>query len=350
MKNYKVIIWGLGSVGRSALQIILLRKTLNLVGVFDVDPNKVGKDAGEIFGFEKAGVIVSNDADSILALDADIVLYYAPHFLDMTKPISPSSYAKNVDDIVRFLDAGKNVATTLPVYFSKKTVPEYYERINEAALRNNVTYVQQGIFPGLYTPYMPVIFAMNMRKIDSLIVYGGELDSHNEAPWAKIFGYGKNPDDINQQEMDFITNLMFSYYGPTTIEVAERAGIEYDEYSLEHETVLSDAEDDTINGHILPGTVGAHVFKMCVKKEGKEVCGFHFIHKGSENILPELLDDTYIEINGQVNMTINLTGILTVEDPFLSSAAPSVNLIPAVVDAPAGYKGALDIPVGYLPQ
>lgn len=33
----------------------------------DVDPKKVGKDAWEIFGFDKANVIVSDDIDEVLA-------------------------------------------------------------------------------------------------------------------------------------------------------------------------------------------------------------------------------------------------------------------------------------------
>lgn len=41
--DYKVIIWGLGSVGRSALEIINARKSLKLVAAYDVDPKRSGK-------------------------------------------------------------------------------------------------------------------------------------------------------------------------------------------------------------------------------------------------------------------------------------------------------------------
>ena len=47
MKKYKVIVWGLGSVGRYAVKMIQSKKSLELVGAVDVDPKKVGKDAGE---------------------------------------------------------------------------------------------------------------------------------------------------------------------------------------------------------------------------------------------------------------------------------------------------------------
>lgn len=67
MKKYKVIVWGLGSVGRYAVIMIQSKKSLELVCAIDVDPKKVGKDAGEIFGFDKANVIVSDDIDEVLA-------------------------------------------------------------------------------------------------------------------------------------------------------------------------------------------------------------------------------------------------------------------------------------------
>lgn len=54
-KKYKVIVWGLGNVGRYAVKMILQKKSLELVGAVDIDPLKVGKDVGELFGFGQAG-------------------------------------------------------------------------------------------------------------------------------------------------------------------------------------------------------------------------------------------------------------------------------------------------------
>ena len=87
--TYKVIIWGLGSVGKSALEIINARKSLQLVGAFDVNPAKVGKDAGEVFGLETAGVIVSDNEEEVLNIEADMVLYYPPTKWDPGKLPSP---------------------------------------------------------------------------------------------------------------------------------------------------------------------------------------------------------------------------------------------------------------------
>lgn len=348
--NYKIIIWGFGQVGRSALQIINARKSLQLVGVYDVDPNKVGKDAGEIYGLGHAGVNVTDDVEKLLNTEADIVLYYPSTKWDEGKLPSPTSVTGNVDDIVMFLEHGKNVSSTLPVFFSEKNAPEYFKRIDEAGKAHGTTYTQQGIFPGLFTPYFSSITAMFSRRIDTAIVYGGEDDSVNSAPWIAVFGYGKKTEDISAQRLAVVKNIIFTYYGPTVIEMAERAGLEWDTYSCEEETILSQEEVTTPYAHVLPGTIGAHKFTMCTKKDGKEVTGFHFIHKASANILKELPLDKYIEIKGEPDVTVRLENIIPDEDPFLTSAAPSINLIPSIVDAEGGYKNALDIPMGYMPR
>ncbi len=350
MKEYKVIIWGFGQVGKSALEIINKRKSLKLVGVYDIDPAKTGKDAGEVFGLPAVGVKVSSDEAEVLAIEADMVLYYPSTKWDAGKLPSPTSVGGNVDDIVKFLESGKNCSSTLPVYFSEKNAPEYFKRIDEAGKKNGTTYVQQGIFPGLFTPYFSTITTMFSRSIDSAIVYGGEDDSVNSAPWIAVFGYGKKPEEISPERLAVVKNIMFTYYGPTVIEMAERAGLEWDEYSCEEETILSDEEVTTPYAHVTPGTVGAHKFIMCTKKDGKEVTGFHFIHKAAKTILPELPLDKYIEVKGEPDVTIRLENIIPDEDPFLTSAAPSVNLIPSICAAEGGFKNALDIPVGYLPR
>ena len=348
--KYRIIIWGFGQVGKSAMQIINARKSLELAGVYDINPDKVGKDAGEVFGLPKTGILVSDNEEEVLAIDADIVLYYPSTKWDAGKLPSPTSVGGNVDDIVKFLEHGKNCSSTLPVYFSEKNAPEYFRRIDEAGKKHGTTYVQQGIFPGLFTPYFSSIAAMFSRKIDTAIVYGGEDDSVNSAPWIAVFGYGKDPKEISPERLAVVNNIMFTYYGPTVIEMAERAGLEYDEYCCEEETIISEEEITTPYAHVTPGTVGAHKFTMCTKKDGKEVTGFHFIHKASAEILKDLPLEKYIEIKGEPDITVRLENIIPDEDPFLTSAAPSVNLIPSIVEARGGFLSALDIPMGYLPR
>lgn len=352
MKTYKIIIWGMGHVGKSALVHIGLKKSLELVGVYDIDPAKVGKDAGEICGLDKTGVIITNDCEAVLAKEADIVLYYAPQFYDAGS-FKQEAMTRNCDDIVNILNHKKNVITTCTIYYSKKLAPKLYERIDKAAKDNGVTYMQQGIYPGLFTPYIPVVLAMGTRNVDKVGVYGGEPDELNTAAWAKGFSFGKKLEDMDKKMLDGITTMFMCAYGETMIEIADRLGMEYDEYYQNCETVMSDRDYDTKNplyGLVKKGTIGAHILHMGVKKNGKEVVGFHFVHKASLAILPELKTDFRVEITGENRIEAKIEGILQHHgEVFLTSEAPGINLIPGVVAAEAGFKNALEIAMNHLP-
>ena len=349
-KEYKVIIWGLGSVGRSALQIINAKKSLKLVAVYDIDPKKVGRDAGEVCGFEPAGITVTNDREEVLNTEADICLYYASSVWDAGKLPDLETCTANADDITALLEHGKNVTTTVNIYFAEKNQPDYFRRIDEAAKAHGVTYTQQGIFPGFFTPYLPTVFGCLTRRIDQVIVYGGQDDSANTAPWVNFLCYGKTVEDIPAPQFAFLKSLFFTYYGPTVIEITERLGLAYDEYRCDVTQIMADAEVTTPNAHITPGTIGTHYFVMATYKDGKEVVGFHFNHKGSNEILKEYKVDKAIEIFGEPHVRAEIDGIIDHSDPFLTSAAPNVNLIPAVVAAEPGYHDALDIPLSRLPE
>jgi hypothetical protein len=342
MKTYRVIIWGLGSVGRYAIKMIQQKKTLQLVGAIDVDPAKVGKDAGEVFGFAKTGVVVSNDIDAVLNLDADVVLLYIPDMRDEGDN-RPTGFTGGAETICRALRAKKNVLTTLGIYHVHKTAPKLYDMIHRCALENGVTYVQQGIFPGLYSPYLPVVLASMAGRVDSVIVTGGEDDSYNFSPWVKMFGYGKDPAAFDSQALkDMIT----SYYGPATMEIADQVGLAYDDYVEDHEIFTAAIELNPRSvGPVMPGTISAHHFIMRCMKDGEEVTGFHFTHKVCHKLQPEPPIEDKIIIAGEPNLTVSIKGMLSPVEPFATSAAPSVNLIPQCVEARPGFVNALDLPV-----
>ena len=74
-------------------------------------------------------------------------------------------------------------------------------------------------------------------------------------------------------------SIITSYYGPTVMEIARRCGIEYDDYVEEHRLFTSKMELNPPCGKVMPGTISAHEFIMKCLRDGKEVTGFHFIHK-----------------------------------------------------------------------
>jgi 2,4-diaminopentanoate dehydrogenase len=73
---YRVVQWSVGGVGRQALRALVTSPDFELVGVFTHSPSRVGRDAGDLAGLGvDTGVVSSADADELLGLRPDCVVY-----------------------------------------------------------------------------------------------------------------------------------------------------------------------------------------------------------------------------------------------------------------------------------
>jgi 2,4-diaminopentanoate dehydrogenase len=99
----RVVVWSTGGVGSVAIDAIRCRPDLELVGVWVHSPDKEGKDAGELGGGDPIGWPATNDADALIALKPDCVVYAAS---------GPQRDAGAVPDYLKLLRAGINVVST----------------------------------------------------------------------------------------------------------------------------------------------------------------------------------------------------------------------------------------------
>jgi hypothetical protein len=99
----RVAVWSTGGVGVIAIDAVNRRPDLELVGVWVHSPDKVGKDAGELAGIGPLGVTATDDADALIALAPDAVVYAAS---------GPQRDGVAVPDYLRLLEAGINVVST----------------------------------------------------------------------------------------------------------------------------------------------------------------------------------------------------------------------------------------------
>ena len=99
----RVAVWSTGGIGAAAIRAIHRRPDLELVGVWVHTPEKVGRDVGELAGIDAIGLAATHDADALLALQPDCIVYAAS---------GPERDAAAVPDYVRMLGAGVNVVST----------------------------------------------------------------------------------------------------------------------------------------------------------------------------------------------------------------------------------------------
>ena len=74
----RVVVWGTGFVGKPVIAEIVRHPTFELVGVGVSNPDKVGRDVGEICGLDPVGVTATDDVEALVALRPDALVHYGP--------------------------------------------------------------------------------------------------------------------------------------------------------------------------------------------------------------------------------------------------------------------------------
>jgi hypothetical protein len=137
----RVILWGPGQVGVGALRALIAHPGLELAGVVVHNPDKHGRDAGDLCGMPATGVIASPDVDAALASDADVVAYFAS---------GDYRYREAAQDIARCLRAGKNVVCTslVPMCYPPAADRQTVDLLEAACAEGGSSFFNSGVDPG----------------------------------------------------------------------------------------------------------------------------------------------------------------------------------------------------------
>jgi 2,4-diaminopentanoate dehydrogenase len=184
--KYKVIQWATGSVGTWSLKEIIRNPDLELVGLRVYNPDKVGKDAGEVAGLSpdvKTGVKATDKNAHILKLKADVVIYCAMAF----------GQAKTMlDDVIALLESGKNVVIVSDYIAPEIHGEETRTRLNNAALKGGVTLHGTGIDPGFLCDRLPATLTGLSTEVDHVRMREvADLRGHpNPSMIMDLLGFG----------------------------------------------------------------------------------------------------------------------------------------------------------------
>jgi hypothetical protein len=244
------VVWSTGGVGSIAVEAIARRPDLDLVGVWVHSAEKVGKDAGELAGGEPIGVVATNDADALIALKPDCVVYAAS---------GPERDAGAVPDYLRLLGAGINVVSTSstslvypPAFYS----PEWRDQLEAAARSGNVSFYASGIFPGFGSDQLALLLSTQSKTIECLKVTEVALNDHYPVADVMMNGMGFG------HSLDFEPMLKT----PGFIEMAWKApiylmaaglGVEVSEVRGSLDRRTTDRDIEVAFGIIPAGTCGA---------------------------------------------------------------------------------------------
>ena len=341
--SHRVIQWATGGVGRAAIQGIAAHPELELVGCWVHGRSKVGRDAGEIAGTRRLGVVATSDVEALLALDADCVLY--------------SPLIADAAELERILRSGKDVVTPLGWFYPWKTGD--FAALERACHEAGVTLHGTGIHPGGITERFPLMISALCGSVQH--VRAEEFSDIRTYAAVEVIRdimlFGKTREEAASSPM--VAFLAAGFFQSIDMVAAELGATLDPEKRSRHEIAVATAPIDSPIGPIQPGRVAAQRFTW----EGT-VGGKPFITARTNWFMGEAhLDPAWsfgpegerfeVEVTGDPPVRVSFRGLhpasiaegLERNRGIVATAMHCVNAIPYVCRAAPGIKTYLDLPL-----
>jgi 2,4-diaminopentanoate dehydrogenase len=345
-KTYRVIQWATGVVGKASLRHFIENPIIELVGVLVTNPEKVGKDAGDIAGLPKTGVLATDDVEKIIALEADGV-HFAP-------------IVTNVDIICRLLRSGKNVVSPAGPFLPNEHFQAEFEKIDAACREGGTSYHGCGIHPGFSGDILPLTLARLMNRIDHIQVTEFIDKDRNPMIYTEMMGFGADADELLAKPRR-APNTWRHFYQSLTM-LAQGLGVKIENMTSRFEVAKATrdipytlGEGRSGGGVIRKGTVGGQHYEWTAWVGGKPLITYHFYWSMGADIEPRWdIDSRYqVVIDGDPPLEMRL---MTRPDsngvrPFLGlpwTGILGATALPAVCDAKPGVVTHRDLGVVQL--
>jgi 4-hydroxy-tetrahydrodipicolinate reductase len=314
--------FGIGPIGAEIARLLLTKPWIKVVGAVDIDPNKVGKDLGEVIGLgRKAGVIVTQELEG----KPDVVCH------------STGSRLRDVNDQLKSLLArGSHVVSTCEE-LSFPLDPEIREELMHVARAANATLLGTGVNPGFVMDKLPLTITSVCQDVKSVEIIRIQNASTRREPLQRKVGAGMTVDEFRAaveagkiKHMGLKESLMM---------VGSGLGVEFDHVTDEAiEPIVAESEVVTQYLRVAPGQVaGVHqtiegMGRINVSLELRMYVGAEKV--AADRVIVRGVPDVELEIKGGVHGD-------------RATAAMVVNAIPRVVQARPGVLTMDDIPISY---
>ncbi|MFD6936041.1 dihydrodipicolinate reductase [Streptomyces goshikiensis] len=156
------VVWGTGNVGRAAIRAVEAHPALTLTAVLVHNPDKTGRDAGELAGLERPlGVIATDGIEAVLAARPDAVVYAA------SGDIRPDDA---LADITRAIRAGAVVVSPAlyPLYDQRNAPPEFRDPVLAAVEAGGGSLFASGVDPGWGNDVLPLLISGLGTTVDAI--------------------------------------------------------------------------------------------------------------------------------------------------------------------------------------
>jgi 2,4-diaminopentanoate dehydrogenase len=314
--------YGIGPIGAEIARLLLSKPWIKVVAAVDIDPNKIGKDLGDVIGLgRQVGVKVTPE----LQTKADVVTH------------STGSRLREVSaQLKSLLERGSHVVSTCEELSFPLDRP-LREELQQTARAKQVTLLGTGVNPGFVMDKLPLTITSVCQEVKSVEIIRIQNASTRREPLQRKVGAGMTVAQFRAavaagkiKHMGLRESLML---------VGSGLGVEFESVSDEKiEPIIADRE----------------IVTQYLKVEAGQVAGVHQTIEGKGRINVSLELRMYVGAEAVAADRVIVKGVPDVEMVIKdgvhgdrATAAMVVNSIPRVVQARPGVLTMDDIPVSF---
>jgi hypothetical protein len=346
--NLKVVVWGSGNVGKPAIRAVLSHAKLDLAAVIVADPDKDGRDAGELVGMDRVGIAATRNWRAVIDSKPDVVVYTA------TADIRPQ---EAMTDLLACLEAGIDVVSS--AFYSylhpASTAEEVLKPVRQACERGGASLLVSGIDPGWVMDMLPVTLSgavSGIQEIRTREIFNYALYDQPHVV-REVIGFGGSMDELPLMLHDFAIEMVWA---PMVRIIGDALGKPVEEVAIEVERLPL---EKTINvpgmGEFKAGTQGAFRFELQGLHGGKplyilehitridDACAPHWDYPpeggGCHQVIIKGNPDLHVSVHAKDHFSSGEGG-----GGNASAANWLVNAIPGVHQGKPGVLTIMDIP------
>lgn len=321
-RSINVAQYGIGPIGAEITRLLLSKPWVRLVAAVDIDPNKIGRDVGEVVGLgREVGIKVTPDVQG----KPEVVCHSTGSRL--------REVAAQLKDL---LGRGCHVVSTCEE-LSFPLDRDIREELQQVARSANVTLLGTGVNPGFVMDKLPLTVTSVCQEIRSVEIIRIQNASTRREPLQRKVGAGMTTDEFRSavaagkiKHMGLRESLMM---------VGNGLGVEFESVTDETiEPIVADREITTQYLKVAPGQVaGVHQTiygkgRITVSLELRMYVGAEAV--AADKVIVRGVPDVELEIKGGVHGD-------------RATAAMVVNAIPRVASARPGVLTMDDIPISF---
>ena len=323
----RVLLYGLGPIGAMMARQLATRDGFRIVGAIDVDPAKVGRDAGEVAGLERPlRVKVSPDARKTLEQSKpDVVVLCTASSIKGVMP--------QIEDVLKA--RVPLVTTTEELSYPIRKNAALAKKIDAMAKKAKVAVLSTGVNPGFVMDTLPIALTAVSQKIESVTVNRVQDARSRRLPFQQKIGAGLTPEQFEREVLRGTIRHVGLVESITMI--ADALGWQLDRITDDIKPKIADA---TVASEFLavdPGYVSGIIQDGVGYRHGTAVITLHMeAYLGA----PKSYDSVRIEGVPRLDMTI-AGGV----PGDIATVSVVINSIPKVMAARPGLQTMRDLPL-----